>query len=156
MAAPGELGIPPSRDDADDRWRDVLFELMKRAKEDPEFRARVEATGAVLDGHFEAVLDRVHRNQSTLAGPIACVEYWWGFQLSIPHAMLVLWPREVEPGVIVAAIGPVKGPASAFVRRAAYFVATRLGELGALDRGDGLHVSMTWMAPNIFVPVAPR
>ena len=143
-------------DDADDRWRDVLFELMKRAKGDPEFRARVEASGAVLDGHFEAVLERVHKNQAMIAGPISCTEYWWGFQLSIPHAMLALWPEDVEPGVIVAAIGPVKGPARAFVRRAAYYVATRLAELRALDRGEGLQVSMTWMAPKIFVPVAPR
>src|SRR3569832_2190788 len=100
---------------------------MKRAKGDPEFRARVEASGAVLDGHFEAVLERVHKNQAMIAGPISCTEYWWGFQLSIPHA-----------------------------RRAAHYVATRLAELRALDRGEGLQASMTWMAPKIFVPVAPR
>jgi hypothetical protein len=144
------------RDDEDDRWRDVLFELMRRVKGDPEFRARVEASGAVLEGHWEGVLDRVQRARSVALGAIACRDYWWGFQLSIPHAMLALWPDDVEPGVIVAAIGPVSGPAHAFVRRAAYYVATRLPELRLLDRGDGLHVSMTWMAPNIFVPIAPR
>jgi hypothetical protein len=89
------------------------------------------------------------------AGAIQAREEWWGFQLAIPHAMLAAWPDgATETTTIVEAIGSVPGAAGTFVRRAAGFIANRIGELQAIDRGDGVNVSMTWMAPNVFVPQA--
>src|SRR5262249_41308515 len=79
-----------SPNDADDRWRDVLFAMIKRANRDPDFRARVEASGAVLD-HFEAVMERMRLHRDAPVGGVACRDYWWGFQLTIPHAILVDW-----------------------------------------------------------------
>src|SRR5688572_24954884 len=76
--------------EADDRWRDVLFELVRRASQDPEFRARVEATGAVID-NFEAILERSRRNRASASGTVACRPYWWGFELEIPHGVLAGW-----------------------------------------------------------------
>jgi len=139
--------------EADERWRAVLYELLRRAQGDPEFRARVEASGAVLD-HFEVVLERVRdQHVSTSGGAIRTREEWWGFQLAIPRAVLGDWvDGATETTTIIEAIGPVPGAAGTFVRRAAGFIANRIGELQALDRGDGVHVSMTWMAPNVFVP----
>jgi hypothetical protein len=145
----------PDRE-ADERWRAVLYELLQRAERDPEFRARVEASGAVSLDHFEVVLERVReQHASTPGGAIAVREEWWGFQLAIPRAVLAAWvDGAIESATIVAAIGTVPGAAGTFVRRAAGFIANRIGELQALDRGDGVHVSMTWMAPNVFVPQA--
>ena len=74
-------------DEADDRWRDVLFALVKGANSDPEFRARVEATGAKLD-NLEAVLERARVDRMSPCGAIECHTYWWGFQLEIPHQIL--------------------------------------------------------------------
>ena len=141
-------------DEADERWRDVLFEIMKRAKGDAEFRARVEATGAVLD-NFEAMLDRASRELP--ASDVRCREYWWGFQLEIPHATLSSWKDgSTNLSDVAAALGALPGPAAPFRRRASAFVVHRIDELRALDRGAGVHISMMWMAPNIFVPIAVR
>lgn len=141
--------------DADARWRAVLFELVRRAQGDPEFRARVEASGAVLD-HFELVLQRVRDQRTTPAtSAIAMREEWWGFQLVIPTTLLTEWrDGATELQTVLDAIGVVPGAANGFTRRIAGFIANRIGELQVLDRGDGVHVSMTWMAPNVFVPQA--
>lgn len=141
--------------EADERWRDVLFELVKRAKGDAEFRARVEATGAVLD-NLEGLLQRSPVESISPAGTIACSTYWWGFQLEIPHGILRGWSEEIDSECVASAIGAVTGPASSFRRRTAMWVASRIGELQAHDRGAGVYVSMTWMAPNIFVATPIR
>lgn len=140
-------------DDADARWREVLHELVKRTRHDAEFRARVEATGAVID-NFEAVLERTHNFRAAPpSGAITCRTYWWGFQLEIPHAILATWvPDTTESPEVVAAIGTIANTIAPFRRRAAAYIASRIGELQQLDRGAGTYVSMTWMAPNIFIP----
>jgi hypothetical protein len=148
--------VASHKDEADERWRDVLFEIMKRAKGDAEFRARVEATGAVLD-NFEAVLDRAHKARELPACDVRCREYWWGFQLELPHATLSSWEDgATDLADVTTAIGAVPGPVGPFRKRAAAFVIHRIDELRALDQGAGIHLSMTWMAPNIFVPIAIR
>jgi hypothetical protein len=53
---------------------------------------------------------------------------------------------------IVAAIGPVTGPAAPFVAIAAGFVAGALALLRGIDRGRGVYVSMSWFALGVFVP----
>ena len=147
--------VVASQDEADERWRDVLFELAKRAKSDADFRERVERTGVVLD-NFEAVLDRA-RGVNTPASAIRCRDYWWGFQLEIPHPVLVAWgDRSTELTDVTGVIGAVAGPAGPFTRRAASFVARELAQLATLDHGAGVYVSMTWMAPNVFIPTAVR
>ena len=148
--------MPAHNDDADARWREVLHELVKRASHDAEFRARVEATGAVID-NFEAVLERNRNHRAAPSGTIACRTYWWGFQLEIPHATLSTWTVDTtESCEVVTAIGVAPNPAAPFRRRVAAYIASRLTELQQLDRGAGAYVSMTWMAPNIFVPAAAR
>lgn len=141
---------------ADERWRDVLFELVRRATQDPEFRARVEATGAVID-NIEAILERGGRNRGSGSGTVACRPYWWGFELEIPHAVLAEWKGEtIDASDIVTAMGDVVGPATSFRRRAAMWIAARVDELQRLDQGYGVYASMTWMAPNIFVAMPIR
>lgn len=142
--------------EADERWRDVLFALVKSASQDPEFRARVEATGAVLDD-LEGVLERARVESMSPSGAIACHTYWWGFQLEIPHGILRAWPTEsVDSEFIAMEIGTGTGPAAPFRRRAARWIAARVTDLQQADRGAGVYVCMTWMAPNIFVPVPIR
>jgi hypothetical protein len=144
-------------DDADARWREVLHKLVKRPRHDEEFRARVEATGAVID-NFEAVLERTRRYRAAPpSAAIACRTYWWGFQLEIPHTVLATWiPDTTESPEVVAAIGAIANTMAPFRRRAAAYIASRIDELQQLDRGAGTYVSMTWMAPNIFVPSSAR
>jgi hypothetical protein len=147
--------VPAQCDDADERWRAVLFELVRRAQADNEFRARIKATGAVIDD-FEAVLGRTHAPRTAPAGVIACHPYWWGFQVELTHASLAAWLPTTEWTEIAIAMGPLSGPASPFLRRAAMWIASRLDELEQLDRGAGVYASMTWMAPNIFVALPIR
>lgn len=144
-------------DEADERWREVFFELVKRARDDTEFRTRVEATGAVID-NFDAVLSR-HRgdHMPAASGRIACREYWWGFQLEIPHGVLTDWcGSSLESAAIAAAIDTGVGPAAAFRRRLAGWIANRLPELQQLDQGAGVYTSMTWIAPNVFIATPIR
>lgn len=141
--------------EADERWRDVLFELVKRAKGDAEFRARVEATGAVID-NLEALLEPAPVENASACSTVACHTYWWGFQLEIPHGILRGWSEAIDSETVASAIGTVTGPASSFRRRTAMWVASRISELQAHDRGAGMYVSMTWMAPNIFVATPIR
>src|SRR5690606_19015075 len=144
------------RDDADERWRVVLAELVKRARSDAEFRARLEASGAVID-NFEAVLGGTRTRGSTPSGTVLCHCYWWGFELEIPSATLATWnARAIETAQIAASIGSDVGPAAAFLRRASAWIANHLPDLQQLDGGVGVYVSMTWMAPYIFVPMPMR
>ncbi len=53
---------------------------------------------------------------------------------------------------IVAAIGPVTGPAAPFILAAAGFVAGALKLLKNLDHGHGVYVSMSWVTPGVFIP----
>ncbi|HEY5948022.1 MAG TPA: hypothetical protein VIV40_21145 [Kofleriaceae bacterium] len=146
-------------DEADERWRDVFCEIVERAKCDAEFRARVEATGAIIS-NFDAVLTRNRADHAwtradhtpPAPGTIACREYWWGFQLEIPHDFLRdRSATEIEPAHITAAIAMRVGPSAAFVRRIAAWAAHRFAELQERDVGAGVYASMTWMAPNIFL-----
>lgn len=145
-----------ARDDADERWREVFCELVKRARDDTEFRTRVEATGAVI-ANFDAVLTRHHNDHMPATGRIACGEYWWGFQLEIPHGVLLDWcAASIESRLIAAAIDTGIGPAAAFRRRLAGWIANRLPELKQLDQGAGIYASMTWIAPNVFIATPIR
>lgn len=144
--------VTPPKDEADERWRDVLFELLRRAHTDAEFRARVEASGAVIE-NLEAVIARHRGDRMSTTGAVVCTEYWWGFQLEIPHESLATWVIGLtEPADIAAAIGDGTGPSVPFRRRVAAWIANHLVELQSLDTGAGVCVSMTWMAPNIFIP----
>src|SRR6188472_1359883 len=106
-------------DEADERWRAVFVELLRRANEDAEFRTRVEATGAVID-NFDAVLACNRAEHMSASGTVTCREYWWGFQLEIPHARLAEWSTSAaESTHIAAAIETGLGPAVAFRRRLA-------------------------------------
>jgi hypothetical protein len=141
-------------DDDDDRWREVFFALVKRANIDEEFRARVEATGAVI-ANFEAVLAATRTSHALPTGSIACREYWWGFQLELPHDVLGSWAKGlVGSDQVATAIGPGVGPSAPFRRRIAQWITSRLPDLAQMDRGAGVYACMTWMAPNIFVPIA--
>jgi hypothetical protein len=154
LAANHELGVVSQNEDADERWRDVLFELVRRANDDAEFRARVEATGAVIQD-FEGVLRSIRGDRVAHSSTISCHEYWWGFQLEIPHAVLARWRAGVtESDEVARAIGVGTGPSAPFRRRAAAWISARLDELQKLDHGAGIFTCMMWMAPNIFVPLA--
>jgi hypothetical protein len=143
-------------DEADERWRAVFVELLRRANEDAEFRTRVEATGAVI-ANFDAVLACNRGEHMSASGTIACREYWWGFQLEIPHERLAEWTTaSAESTHIAAAIETGLGPAIAFRRRLAVWISRRVSELQHVDRGTGVYVSMMWMAPNIFVATPIR
>ena len=146
--------VSAKNDEADERWREVFFALLQRANLDAEFRARVEASGAVIRD-FEAVLAGNRVPHALPSGAITVSEYWWGFQIEIPHGVLSDWAATMahcEP--IADAIGTGVGPSGPFRRRVATWIAGRLIELQHLDRGAGVYVNMTWMAPNIFIPIA--
>lgn len=141
----------PGSEDADERWRAVFSELLRRANEDAEFRTRVESTGAVIS-NCDALLTRHHPLHTAASSSIACREYWWGFQLEIPHPRLVEWiERAAESAHIAAAIHPGHGATAAFHRRLSLWLARHLADLQQVDRGEGTFVSMMWMAPNIFL-----
>ncbi|HEY0253944.1 MAG TPA: hypothetical protein VGC41_20580, partial [Kofleriaceae bacterium] len=112
--------------------------------------------GAVLD-NFEAVLERVKRDSPpSSAADIVCREFWWGFQLEIPHRVVSGWTvSSLDRDTANGAIGTLPGPAAPFQRRAVGYLVNHVAELQALDRGAGVMVAMTWMAPNVFVATAP-
>jgi hypothetical protein len=79
--------------------------------------------------------------------------YFWGFHIEVSSQGLDNFLSVAQPvNLIVAAIGPVTGPAAPFVLAAAGFIAGALKLLKNLDHGQGVYISMSWMTPGVFIP----
>lgn len=81
--------------------------------------------------------------------------YFWGFHIEIGTRTLSDFLSVAQPvNAMVAAIGPVTGPAAPFILAAAGFVAGALKLLKNLDHGQGVYISMSWMSPGVFIPTS--
>ncbi len=79
--------------------------------------------------------------------------YFWGFHIEVSSQGLGNFLSVAQPvNAIVAAIGPVTGPAAPFILAAAGFVAGALKLLKNLDHGQGVYISMSWISPGVFIP----
>lgn len=56
--------------------------------------------------------------------------------------------------IFTGAIGVVSDPAAPFVELVAAYLKAEGALVRAVDQGKGAYVSMTWLAPGIFVPTA--
>lgn len=87
------------------------------------------------------------------SGPPIVRAFWWGFHIEASSQGLSDFAASADPvAAIIAAIGPVTGPAAPWIALAAAFFAGALALLKSLDRGKGVYISMSWFAPGVFVP----
>ena len=80
--------------------------------------------------------------------------FWWGFHVQIDHDALrrILDAADTVNELVVAVGGSIPSPAQPWIRLIGLFVAGTHEALRALDRGQGLYISMSWFAPGVFVP----
>jgi hypothetical protein len=79
---------------------------------------------------------------------------WWGFQLKVSHEDLNVFLATAVPLTAITAtlVIALAGPTAPFVAAVAAFIAGVLGLLKALDRGNGIYISMSWFAVGAFIP----
>lgn len=136
----------------DGNWADVKVELERRF---PSWRAPMD-TGDVW---YTSPAFELRRASTAIDSPVLRA-FVWGFHLELSSRSLRELALVANPvNEIVAAVGPVRGPAAPFVPLAAAFVAGLLQGgrqfgLGKLDQGDGMYVSMSWFAPGVFIATA--
>jgi hypothetical protein len=81
--------------------------------------------------------------------------FWWGFHFAIPTPFIAALEGDgVAAFALASSIRSSAGPAAPFVPLADAYVATELALIRAVDRGRGVHLSMAWLAPGIFVSTA--
>jgi hypothetical protein len=80
---------------------------------------------------------------------------WWGFQIHVSHDDLDAFLKTAAPLVAISATlaAVIWPPAAPFIAAAAAFIAGILGLLKTLDRGNGVYISMSWLAAGVFVPI---
>ena len=151
--APSAVVLPP--------WYELFAELDRRAAADASFRRELLAGSAAASREPSIALDvdlaaqPIQPSRSQARGGTVARAFWWGFHIEISHGDLQSFLGVANPiNAIVAAIGPVTGPAAPFVALVAGFIAGALGLLAGLDRGRGVYISMSWFAPGVFVPTS--
>jgi len=84
--------------------------------------------------------------------------FWWGLQFAFPEPALkgLLLSENIEAaalGVLSAALFEI--PVAALVVAAlAAAIAIQAQVYAAVDQGNGIYLSMLWIAPDVFVPTA--
>jgi hypothetical protein len=94
--------------------------------------------------------------------PLPVHYFWWGFNIELNEdAVRVLTASEGTSGIgagLVSAIigvlaaGAATGPAVIFFAAIAAYMAAEVGLILSVDRGNGVYLSMAWLAPGIIVP----
>ncbi|MFG2732500.1 hypothetical protein [Streptomyces canus] len=79
--------------------------------------------------------------------------FWWGFHLQIDHDTLrqILDAADTVNELVVTVGGSIPSPAQPWILLIGLFVAGMHEALRALDRGQGIYISMSWLAAGIFV-----
>jgi metacaspase-1 len=159
----GFLAPSPSAPSVAAPWLGLFAEIDRRAASDADFRRELMKTTTNVSRELAAAIKvDVGGNTGVIddaspraRGGTVVRAFWWGFHIEISHQDLLSFLNVASPiNSIVAAIGPVTGPAAPFVALIAAFIAGALGLLRGLDRGRGVYVSMSWFAPGIFVPTS--
>lgn len=110
------------------------------------------------DGVVPSVSDLVSTfgKQFATRGGTVVRTFWWGFHIQVSHQDLQNFLAGA--GGVNAIVGTIGGsipsPAAPFIAMAAAFIAGALSLLKGLDRGNGVYVSMSWLAPGVFVPTS--
>jgi hypothetical protein len=90
-------------------------------------------------------------------GPISAQGFVWGFSVYVPESeMAALLAGGTALATLTAAVGgALSGTwAAPFIAVLAAYIAAELAWMKAIDKGRGVAVSMSWVAPAIFVPTA--
>lgn len=125
-------------------WAEVRDELNRRF---PELGLSAE----------EALSDATSAAPRAAKGKPIVRTFFWGFHIEISSGGLTHFLSVAQPvNAIVAAIGPVTGPAAPFILAAAGFVAGALKLLKNLDHGQGVYISMSWVTPGVFIPTTVK
>lgn len=79
--------------------------------------------------------------------------YGWGFHFVVPEALMQDW---TGAGLAVAEVvqfaATFAGPAAVFVEALGEYLEAEFDLAKAVDKGNGVYVSMSWFAPALFVP----
>ena len=150
-----------------DQLASVLAALQERMARDPAaasaLRARGGQTGTVAG---RPATPAFAMTASTNIGPYPtqpptyAEAFWWGFHVVIPHEAMQWLDVAFGSGLIAnaAALGAVIGPTlsvpvAGWVLAALFvYLMAEWGLCHACDKGNGIYLSMTWIAPGIFVP----
>ncbi|MER6233390.1 hypothetical protein ACFY1L_46295 [Streptomyces sp. NPDC001663] len=135
-----------------DNWPVVSLELAKRV---PLGGSTGNGPLITTPTPLITVADRSAPLPAAAGAPGVTVRvFWWGFHLQIDHDTLrqILDAADTVNELVVAVGGSIPSPAQPWIRLIGLFVAGTHEALRALDRGQGLYISMSWFAPGVFIP----
>ena len=90
---------------------------------------------------------------------VSVVSFWWGWQISF-NETATRWIEGIAGSQsaafgLMAATSAALPPLSIFSAAVSAWLATETAVIAAVDRGNGIYLSMSWIAPGMFIPT-PR
>jgi hypothetical protein len=106
--------------------------------------------------HLESSLSTAVPRVASAQAHITAEAHWWGFQIFIPEPIMKqLATASSLFSTILGLLTPVLvGPLAAVLVIVAGYVAAELAAMKAVDKGKGVELSATWLAPVVLVPSA--
>lgn len=103
----------------------------------------------------ESDADRGTTSPATRGGTVARA-FWWGFHIQVSHEDVQVITSALDgAAMLISALGD-NCPAAIrpFLPVVRVFLDVSRAVLQALDRGNGVYISMSWFAPGVFVPTS--
>lgn len=171
------LAIPqegnPNFDDINGNWDEVRQQLDEQAARggmdpvtDSETLYRLIAANslaaqvALFGGPVQIPDSEVNRGPSSapVRGGTVARAFWWGFHIQISHEDVQVIVSAIDGATIVVdalSVGDVAPKAiRPFLPLVRLFLNVSRAVIQALDRGNGVYISMSWFAPGVFVPTS--
>jgi len=104
-----------------------------------------------------AIIKSASEPPAVARGPISAQGFVWGFSIYVPESeMQALLAGGAALATLTGAVGAALSGtwAAPFIALLAAYIAAELAWMKAIDKGRGVAVSMSWVAPGIFVPTA--
>lgn len=153
-------------DDINGNWADVQAALNARARGGTDLSAltnSIDANARAAQIAFfggEVAVPDTDRNRGAVSAPTrggtVVRAFWWGFHIQISHEDVRGVIDAINGAqVLIGALGSnVPAKVRPFLAPVQVFLEISKAVLQALDRGNGVYISMSWFAPGIFVPTS--
>jgi hypothetical protein len=162
------LAVPPDFDEINGNWDEVRQYLAEQAVRGliPDTLSKSIAANS-LAAQIELFggpvqIPETETNRGTSSAPVrggtVARAFWWGFHIQFSHEDVQVIITALDGAALLINLlsqGDIcPRPIRPFLPLVRIFLDVSRAVLQALDRGNGVYISMSWVAPGVFIPTS--